>query len=318
MNSYHYIFNERGIPMKSLKTVTATLAVLFFVICSHASAAESPNRALLEEMGCQKALIVNADDLGRSPHSNAAILRGFREGILTSTSLMTPALAAREAYDLVRDNPDLDVGVHLVLARDDAPGNLYGPVSPLEKVASLVDPDGNFFTDMDYVLREGDKKEVLGELHAQLRAALDNGVDVTHLDCHKGFYHTYDPKSLKATLMIAQRYDLPIRWVGSAADPTLKKHGIVVTDYITGFDMATEHETKKERLLEILANLKEGITELFVHPASGGFTESEAAARGSELALVLDPDIRNAIEDNGICLIGYRELRDFQRKMNKE
>jgi len=303
--------------LKSI-AVSAILAAAVILSSGAPLAQDTPSKALLEELGCKKALIVNADDFGRSAYSNEGILKGFREGVLTSTSLMTPALAADEAYKIIEENPELDVGVHLVLARDDVPGNLYGPLSPIEKARSLVDPDGMFLTDMDEVLRTGDRKEIANELHAQLRAALDNGVDVTHLDCHKGFYHTYDPKSLKATLKIAEHYGLPIRWSGSAADPKLTGKGIVVTDFITGLNMGMEHGKKKESILKILNELKDGITELFLHPATGGFTDDEATARKSELEIALDPDIRKAIEDNGICLIGYKTLRDFQRKQQEK
>ncbi len=60
-------------------------------------------------------LIVNADDFGRSPAINAAVLRAHRDGILTSASLMVNKPFADEAVLIARDNPRLGVGLHLVL-----------------------------------------------------------------------------------------------------------------------------------------------------------------------------------------------------------
>src|SRR5262245_17192924 len=60
-------------------------------------------------------LIVNADDFGRAPGINAAVIRTHREGILTTASLMVNEPACDEAVALAKDNPNLGVGLHLTL-----------------------------------------------------------------------------------------------------------------------------------------------------------------------------------------------------------
>ena len=60
-------------------------------------------------------LIVNADDFGRSPSINEAVIRAHREGILTAASLMVNGEAADEAVELARQNPRLGVGLHISL-----------------------------------------------------------------------------------------------------------------------------------------------------------------------------------------------------------
>ena len=62
-----------------------------------------------------KRLIVNGDDFGFSREVNAGIIRAHREGILTSTSLMVAEAARDEAAALAKENPALDVGLHLVV-----------------------------------------------------------------------------------------------------------------------------------------------------------------------------------------------------------
>jgi hopanoid biosynthesis associated protein HpnK len=63
----------------------------------------------------RRRLIVNADDFGRSPAINEAVIRAHREGILTTASLMVNEAAADEAVALARQNPGLGVGLHLAL-----------------------------------------------------------------------------------------------------------------------------------------------------------------------------------------------------------
>ncbi|HRI14473.1 MAG TPA: ChbG/HpnK family deacetylase, partial [Verrucomicrobiota bacterium] len=56
-----------------------------------------------------------ADDFGRSPAINAAIIRAHCEGALTGASLMVGQPASDEAVALARTNPQLEVGWHLHL-----------------------------------------------------------------------------------------------------------------------------------------------------------------------------------------------------------
>lgn len=305
--------------MKNFYRIVITLITVAAVSLPVAASDKTPGALFLESINCTKALIINGDDMGRTEYGNKGILKGFNEGLLTSTSLMTPALAADKAYEMLAAHPELDdVGVHLVIARDDSPKNMYGPILPISQVPTLADENGIFYTSIQEVIRNGAAKEIGMELEAQVKAAYDNGVDITHLDCHGGFYHTYDPKTLKATIRIASKYDLPLRWVGSPSDNLLKKNGILVPDYLVGIKMQTPHDEKKEQYINLINNLKDGITEIFIHPATGGFSEEESVWRNSDLAILTDNDIKALIKENNICMTGYKELRDFQRKLKSE
>src|ERR1043166_8184955 len=77
-------------------------------------------------------LLVTADDFGRSPEINRAVIRAHREGILTTASLMVAGPAADEAVALARQNPTLAVGLHLVVV--DGPA-----VLPHEQIPHLTD-----------------------------------------------------------------------------------------------------------------------------------------------------------------------------------
>ena len=62
-----------------------------------------------------KYLIPNADDFGYTRDVNEGIIHAHRQGILTATTLMATGAAFDHAVELARENPTLDVGVHLVL-----------------------------------------------------------------------------------------------------------------------------------------------------------------------------------------------------------
>ncbi len=66
-----------------------------------------------------KYLIPNADDFGYTRDVNEGIIHAHREGILTATTLMATGAAFDHAVALARQNPGLDVGVHLVLVGSD-------------------------------------------------------------------------------------------------------------------------------------------------------------------------------------------------------
>src|SRR5271166_3604204 len=84
-----------------------------------------------------KSLIVNGDDFGFSSEVNAGVIRAHREGILTSTSLMVAEAARDEAASLAKDNPALDVGLHLVMC-------MGRSVLPPAEIAPAVDALGRF------------------------------------------------------------------------------------------------------------------------------------------------------------------------------
>lgn len=62
-----------------------------------------------------KKLIVNADDFGLHPAINAGIIKGCRDGFITSTSLMCSGAAFDDAVLQAKATPALGVGIHLTL-----------------------------------------------------------------------------------------------------------------------------------------------------------------------------------------------------------
>lgn len=152
-----------------------------------------------------KKLIVNADDFGLHPQINKGIVKGYREGFITSTSLMFGAPAWEEAVELAQANSGLGIGVHLTLV-----GSVK-TVLPASRVPSLVDGQGLLPTDYvafakAFYTGAVKKSELEAELRAQLERALASGVNLTHADSHQ---HTHVlPGVNKLVLKLCSEYNI--------------------------------------------------------------------------------------------------------------
>lgn len=152
-----------------------------------------------------KKLIVNADDFGLHPSINAGIIKGYREGFITSTSLMTTATYWQEAVALAKENPKLGVGVHLTLVGS------VPPALPEDKVKSLLDADGLFLPDYvafakRYYTGGVKRSELEAELRAQIERSLASGVNITHIDSHQ---HTHVlPGIMPLVLKLSYEYNI--------------------------------------------------------------------------------------------------------------
>src|SRR5215510_11634871 len=83
-----------------------------------------------------KRLIVNADDFGFTNGVNKGIVQSYKQGIVTSTTIMANGQAFDEAVELARENPGLGVGCHLSIVGG-------RPVAPATQIRSLLESDGS-------------------------------------------------------------------------------------------------------------------------------------------------------------------------------
>lgn len=129
-------------------------------------------------------LIVNADDFGLHQAVNEGIIKGHKEGIIKSTSLLANGDSFDEAVAMAKENPRLGIGVHTALV-----GGLK-PLSGPDKVPSLVDEHGRFFTSYPQFIKKavsGDInfEEVYQELDLQFEKVVSSGLAITHADGHQ-------------------------------------------------------------------------------------------------------------------------------------
>ena len=233
--------------------------------------------------------------------------RAHREGVLSTTSLMVGAPAAADAVACAKRLPGLRVGLHLVLA--DGAATL-----PRERIPDLVDANGRFGEAM---ARDGFRffflprvrHQLAAEVRAQFAAYAATGLTLDHVNAHKHFH--LHPTVLSLILSIGREFGLrAVRLPAEAGAPLtlrpwlrllrrrLDRAGIVHNDHIAG--IAASGAMDEAALLRALDQLRPGLTEIYLHPA----TVSGAAVAPSmpgyrhaeELAALLSPRVRARLE----------------------
>ena len=274
--------------------------------------------ALAERLGYDadaKLLIINCDDLGSSHAANVGIYEALRDGIATSATLMVPCPWAREAAARYRGE---DVGVHLTL---NAEYDLYR-WGPITHAPSLFDGDGGFPRTVEDVWDHADIDEVRRELRAQVERAIYWGFDVSHLDSHLATLQLR-PEFFDVYLELAIDFRLPIRLTGASTERAIgfpfrqlaAEEGVLFPDYYVFPPTGSGARKTLERLL---GDLRPGVTELSVHPATDTpelrALAPDWATRVDDHDIVCtDHQMRALAKRVGVTLIGYRELRDVMR-----
>jgi len=252
-------------------------------------------------MAVLKRLVVNADDLGRTAGVNRGVVQAHRTGVVTSATLMVAAPAAGEGGSLLRENPELGVGLHLALT-----GGV--PCLPPEQVPSLVDGAGRLPAKPEG-LSGADAQQILAEARAQLKRFRNlTGAFPTHLDSH---HHAHAlPEVLEALVTLAWETGLPVRSISAGMRERLRREGVPTPDhFIEGF---YGQGATLENLVRLLSQLEPGLTELMCHPAvvdealrSGS---SYAEERSRELSVLTHGEVRQAIQAAGIRLVHFGDL----------
>ncbi len=288
----------------------------------------SSTRALAERLGfaaTDTILIVNGDDVGVSHAANMATTASLERGLMTSATIMVPCPWFPEIAQYAREHPTADFGLHLVHTSEWR-GMKWGPVAGRTIVPGLVDGQGYFWPDIQQLYAHGSPEQAEIEARAQIRRALDAGIDVTHLDSHMGALQFSDAY-FQAYRRLAREFDLPVR-MGSQAvldafggghqRAQLDQDGTVYPDYLIhgGREKA---ESVDEYWRRMLHGLQPGVTELYIHAALPGdemraITNSwQDRAREYEL-FTTEAAIRELLDRKGVKRIGYRALRDLQRR----
>lgn len=288
-------------------------------------------QTLAEKLGYKstdRLLIINCDDVGMCHSSNMAVIDGMENGIITSGTIMTPCPWFNEIAAYASSHPEKDFGVHITHT---AEWKFYrwGSVAPRNEVKGLYDIEGYLWKSIEEVYAHSNPAEALTEGRAQIKKALDAGIPVTHIDSHMGTLQ-YDPEYLKVYAQLAVEFDLPLRMAAQSTMesfkfPEVRKElqakGLIFTDYFV-FDELENYKDVKSFWMNIIRNLKPGVTELFMHAARESeelkaITNSWNTRIQEAATFTSDPDIRKLIKDQNIILIGYRPLMELQRKAIK-
>ena len=285
-------------------------------------------RSLAERLGYKstdKILIVNGDDTGMCHAANLATIEALEKGLMRSSTIMVPCPWFPEIAAYAKQNPEKNFGIHLCHTSEWVKYR-WGPVTDREKVSGLLDADGYLWRDVEDVYAHAKPEEALVEGQAQIKRALAAGIDVTHLDSHMGTLQL-NPDYMKVYLQLAIEFDLPLRMASQETmvrfgQPELRSQvaakGIVFTDYFVYEELKNEKDNVKSFWLEVVKNLKPGVTELYIHAALPT-DELKAitgtwSTRSQEFEVFThDEEMKRLVAEQKIILLGYRPLRELQR-----
>lgn len=259
-----------------------------------------------------KKIIINADDFGYSSGVNQGIIKAFREGVLSSTTLMANMPGCDEAIKLAKDYPGLGVGAHLVLTCG----------APMTQGTTLKGEDGKFHLLQEYHQKRNEinDEEIFKEWCTQIDYLLNQGVPLTHLDSHH-HVHTFEGNE-SIVKRISEKYKLTFRnafGLEERVDLNYQKdiRGFAdLMNYSAIRNMDTPYLKAQNQCLEeiqrVLERVTEDITELMVHPAFVDealyFGSSFNVQRIREVELLTAPQVKSLIEAKNLEIVHYGNL----------
>jgi predicted glycoside hydrolase/deacetylase ChbG (UPF0249 family) len=263
-------------------------------------------------------LIINADDFGMCNAINEAIFRTLKECVVRSTTLMVPCPWALLAMRFISDNPDIPFGVHLTVIGD-TEDYRWGPVTSREKVSSLVDNAGYFysFERMPEFLAQARLDQLEVEFRAQIEVVLAAGLKPTHLDWHS-LRIGGRADILEMMFRLAKEYGLALRVVGRSLIEKLQSQGLPANDFDFLDSSSLDPVNKSARYAQLLHELPAGLSEWAVHP---GLDNSELLAlepdgnhfRQTDFDFWTSQQAKDIIKEEGIILLDYRALQAVWR-----
>jgi predicted glycoside hydrolase/deacetylase ChbG (UPF0249 family) len=277
-----------------------------------------------KEWEISKSLIFNADDYGRSPEISQGIRAAHKYGVVTSTTCMMNISTTADDISLaLKETPMLGLGVHLVLT-------MGQPLSAHGAVRSLTDQQGGFlkYGPLLKSLPSLNGEEVKKEWRAQIAAFIEAaGKKPDHLDSHHHASY-FSPLLFRVMLELAKEYDCPIRFPFTAKTSgdwgNMRRY---VPDLLKEFNPRRpdnfiaefyDQQARPAVLMKLIQELGEGVSEVMCHP---GFVPDAFVSESSynklrqrELGILIDPAIKNAIEEREIQLINFGQLHRLDLK----
>jgi chitin disaccharide deacetylase len=287
----------------------------------------------MKQLSGLRQLIINADDFGLSEGANRAIISAFQEGILTSASLMAGGAAFDQAVVLAKENPGLQVGLHLTLVHGRA-------ALPPDEIPGLVDRDGRFTDNpveagMRYFFDKNLHRQLFREIERQIQKIRSAGIPLSHVDGHLNIH--MHPVVFDILVELMPKYgifsfrltceSLPPnlavdrhRVFGKMLDafifsslarrcrPKLAKLGIAHAGEVKG--LLNSGRMTEGYLLRALDSITEGVTEIYFHPGCYPCSALQGLMpdylHEQELAALTSPRVKQKLALLGVKLRNYR------------
>ncbi len=273
-------------------------------------------------------LVINADDLGKSPSVNAAIEKAHRLGVLNSASIMAGGEAFGEAVELAGKLPGLSVGLHATFCDGRS-------VLPHSEIPGLVDKRGFFEENPAKAgLKYWTQRKVLsGQIEAEIEAQFDRlqraGIQPSHVDSH---HHLHAHPVLFAILSKAARkrdikwmrmppgplgpltFDGFLKWASRchewAAFKALEVFNVRAACPMGFFHFANTYGLShtghvcEDFFLKLIPRVRGPVAEVFLHP------DLSTPGGARELDAVLSAKVKMLAGSGGITLAGFKDIPD--------
>jgi hypothetical protein len=266
-----------------------------------------------------KLLIIHADDLGVCHSENQATIEAMETGTVNSASIMVPCPWFAEIAHYAKTKKGKDFGIHLTLTSE-WKYYKWSPVTSLHLVPSLVNKNGYFFSTVDSLLMYAKGKEVEIELRNQIKKAINNGIDVTHLDAHM-YASRSNKELLDIYVKLGREFKVPVlltRQEPVLQTITLNSKDIVVDQLYQA--MEEDYDINLSIYYRsVLKDLKPGLSCLLIHPAYDdnetkavtlGYVYWGASWRQNDFDFFTSQECKELLEENNIKLITWGEIRN--------
>ena len=276
----------------------------------------------------KKVIMLHADDIGMCPEANIAAKKYLLDGDIQSAAAMPPCPNFEEIIEWAKENPDIDLGLHLTLTSEWKTWR-WPSVSPVDEVPGLIDEEGKLWRSVEEVVANASVEEVAREVRAQIEKSIALGYRPDHIDTHMGTLYG-DPEYAMAYLSIAMEYGIPANAIDLSSPEVVnafRQEGYPITDEVVDFmasytlpkidnftsaPNAKTYEEKIEAFKDLIRSLNPGITEIIFHPSVD--TEQLKTITGSwqqriwEAEMFADPDLKKFFEEEGIIFTNWKEI----------
>lgn len=281
-----------------------------------------PAQALEERLGFPRGtrlLILHFDDLGVAGPENTSAWAARDSGLVVSASVIVPGPRLQEVAAYARAHPDLDLGVHIALTSEWS-GYRWGPIAPRESVPSLLGADSLLRRAWDDTSTI-EWRDVEREMHAQIAAAREAGIQPTHIDVHEYVLYSRGPVLFEILRRVAAAERLPFlsatEWVAGRSPPARFPLGPVALARVVAIGPDVSPAEWSAYYEEQIRALPPGVSELILHPAAdstrmkaltGERVNWGAAWRARDWAFVASPRFRRLLQSEHIQLVTWRQI----------
>ena len=267
-----------------------------------------------------KLLIIHADDLGLCESVNSATFESFKNGSISSASVMMTTREINKVASFVKNNQNYDMGIHLTVTSE-WKYHKWGGVLNNNDISSILNTENYLFWNKRKFTKNGELDEIRKELQAQIDLGKSMGINPSHIDSHEGALF-FDPNIFKLYLDLAKENNL-LAFVPIEAsvhfDESFKKpkHAIII-DQFHMLPEGTNINEIKDYYFDVVKNLKPGLSQIIIHLGKDEKELIEITIDHPNFDYrwrQLDYDVFNSIEfknhlkEHNIKIINWKDLK---------